>query len=80
MVEFLNSKNIKLDNLDFPDEKPDSIMPPLKKKVIKRIPVPHYPNIDVPMSENEILEFKKKYPNRVIELKKEDQKVRNRLN
>ncbi len=70
MVEFLNSKNIKLDNLDFPDEKPDSIMPPLKKKVIKRIPVPHYPNIDVPMSEKEIMEFKKKYPNRVIELKK----------
>ena len=31
--------------------------------------VPHFPNIDVPMSEKEIMEFKKKYPNRKIEYK-----------
>ena len=62
MVEFLNSKNIKL---DIPDENPSNKLPPLKKKVIKKFPVPHYPNIDVPMSEKEIMEFKK---NILIEL------------
>jgi hypothetical protein len=67
MVEFLNSKNIKL---DIPDENPSNKLPPLKKKVIKKFPVPHYPNIDVPMSEKEIMEFKKKYPNRVIDFKR----------
>jgi len=67
MVEILNSNNIQL---DFLEEEPNNKLPPLKKKVIKKKPIPHYPNIDVPMSEKEIMEFKKKYPNRNIEFKK----------
>ena len=31
--------------------------------------VPNFPNVDVPISEKEIIEFKKKYPNRKIEYK-----------
>ena len=67
MVEILNSNNIQL---DFLEEEPNNKLPPLKKKVIKKKPIPHYPNINVPMSEKEIMEFKKKYPNRNIEFKK----------
>lgn len=67
MVDLLNSKQFKLDP---PEEKPNNKLPPLKKKVIRKIPVPHYPNIDVPMSEKEIIEFQKKYPNRNIEFKR----------
>ena len=67
MVEILNSKNIQL---DFFEEEPNNKLHPLKKKVIKKKPIPHNPDIDVPMSEKEIMEFKKKYPNRNIEFKK----------
>ena len=67
MVDLLNSNNIKSVVLE---EEPIFKLPPLKKKKIIKIPVPHYPNIDVPMSEKEIMEFKKKYPNRNINFKK----------
>jgi len=67
MVEFLNSQEI---SFDFHDEKAIYKLPPLKKKVFKKIEAPHFPNVDVPMSEKEIMEFKKKYPNRKIEYKK----------
>ena len=69
MLEILNSQNIKSNN-NF-EEEPNYKLPPLKKKVIIKKPIPSFPNIDVPMSEKEIMEFKKKYPNRNIEFKKE---------
>jgi len=68
MVEFLNQKN---SGFDFSIQEFDIKLPPMKKKVYKKIPVPHYPNVDVPMTEKEILEFKKKYPQRVIDYKKQ---------
>lgn len=67
MVDLLNTNNT---NFNFNEEEPNIKMPPLKKKEIKKIIIPHYPNIDVPMNEKEIMEFKKKYPNRNIEFKK----------
>ena len=67
MVEFLNSKEI---SFDFYDDEAIYKLPPLKKKINKKIEAPHFPNVDVPMSEKEIMEFKKKYPNRKIEYKK----------
>ena len=68
MVDFLNTQEISFDNEDYTQYK----LPPLKKKTIKKIEVPHFPNVDVPMSEKEINEFKKKYPNRKIDYKKEN--------
>ena len=68
MVEFLNSQEI---SFDYIVEDGKYKLPPLKKKVIKKMEVPHFPNVDVPMSEKEIMEFKKKYPNRKIEYKKQ---------
>ena len=67
MVDFLNSDEISFDNREISEKYK---LPPLKKKVIKKIKAPHFPNVDVPMSEKEIQEFKKKYPNRKIEYKK----------
>ena len=67
MVEFLNSQDISFDNEDYSKYK----LPPLKKKINKKIEAPHFPNVDKPMSEKEINEFKKKYPNRKIEYKNE---------
>ena len=75
MVDLLNSNNIKSVVLE---EEPIFKLLPLKKKKIIKIPVPHYPNIDVPMSEKEIMEFKKKYPNRNINFKKP--RFQNKLN
>ena len=68
MVDLLNTKTI---NLDITEEEPNYKLPPLKKKQIKKISVPHYPNVNIPMSEKEIMEFKKKYPNRIIDMKKQ---------
>ena len=68
MVEFLNSQEI---SFDYIVEDGKYKLPPLKKKVIKKMEVPHFPNVDAPMSEKEIMEFKKKYPNRKIEYKKQ---------
>ena len=67
MVEFLNSQKVNLDITT--EEEQSSKLPPLKKKHIRKIPVPHYPNVYAPMSEKEIMEFQKKYPNRKIDLK-----------
>ena len=71
MVEYLNSKDIDFD-ISFDNNEVDGKykLPPLKKKVFKKMEAPHFPNVDVPMSEKEIMEFKKKYPNRKIEYKK----------
>jgi hypothetical protein len=46
-------------------------LPPLKKKIVKKKEAPHFSNVNVPMSEKEINEFKKKYPNRKIIYKTE---------
>ena len=67
MVDFLNSDEISFDNYEISEKYK---LPPLKKKIVKKIEAPHFPNVDVPMSEKEIQEFKKKYPNRKIEYKK----------
>lgn len=67
MVDLLNSNTIKT---NFEEEEPNLKLPPLKKKKITKIPVPHFPNVDLPMSEKEIMEFRKKYPNRNIEFKR----------
>ena len=67
MVDLLNSKSIKSNYIE---EEANYKLPPLKKKRIVKKEVPHYPNIDVPMSEKEIMEFHKKYPNRSIEFKR----------
>ena len=67
MVEFLNADEISFDNHEISEKYK---LPPLKKKVIKKIEAPHFPNVDVPMSDKEIQEFKKKYPHRKIEYKK----------
>ena len=69
MVELLNSKNFKLDISNSSNDEPNLKLPPLKKKVRRKIPIPHYPNVDRPMTEKEILDFKKKYPNRKIDFK-----------
>ena len=65
MVDIYNSKSTIS---EFSEAKPGKL-PPLKQKVIKKPKVPHYPNVDVPMSEKEINDFKKKYPNRTIDYK-----------
>ena len=52
MVDLLNSKSIKSNYIE---EEPNFKLPPIKKKRIVKKPVPHYPNVDVPMSEKEIM-------------------------
>ena len=70
MVDLLNSNNIGNINSMFFEEESHPKLPPFKKKKIVKTPIPHYPNVDVPMSEKEIMEFQKKYPNRKIESKR----------
>ena len=70
MADFLSSNEISFDNYEIEEKYK---LPPLKKKVSKKIEAPHFPNVDVPMSEKEIMEFKKRYPNRKIEYKKQKQ-------
>ena len=67
MVEFLKSQEI---SFDYYVEDAKFKLPPLKKKIFKKMEAPNVPNVDVPMSEKEIAEFKKKYPNRKIEYRK----------
>ena len=70
MVDLLNSNNINNINSVFFEEESHPKLPPFKKKKIVKTPIPHYPNVDVPMTEKEIMEFQKKYPNRKIESKR----------
>ena len=66
MVDTLKSNDISF--ISFNDA-PKIELPPLKKKIMIKKELPHFSNVDVPMSENEIKEFKKKYPNRKIKYK-----------
>lgn len=65
MVEFLNQRSI---HLDF-EEEPNVKMPVLVKKARTQFEVPHYPNVDEPMSDLDIEKYSKKYPSLSASLK-----------
>ena len=59
------SDSINISSIDFgiSDENQSIIkMPKLKQKIRKIGTVPHFPNVNVPMKEDDIINYKKKYP------------------
>ena len=55
MVEFLKSQEI---SFDYYVEDAKFKLPPLKKKIFKKMEAPNVSNVDVPMSEKEISQQK----------------------
>lgn len=66
MVDLLNVHSIDLafPEADFYIEDQNSQMPELKRKKRPKLEVPHFPNVDVPMKEEEILNYKQKKNNK----------------
>lgn len=71
MVDLLNAQSIDLafPEDDFYNEQPSN-MPELKKKQRKKQEIPHFPNVDVPMKEEDILNYKKEKYQKQLDEKK----------